>query len=236
MLKRSKTPFVRDVYLSYLIRGAQRTKTDEYPIIEKWMVAKKPPKDIFQWDRRKDVKNPLTSGMSFYCNDPAFNPILGNPKGYIDKLNKYMLVIGMDASPYDNMPLVVQKSQIYLNLAISYYFGSVGIPIIPNVRLGDMRTISSLEAYPKGTLIAIGTNGFVKSLANRKILAEQIKIVIDELLPSGICVYGPDKDELFKYAKERNIPIYQYDSYTMKQNKLDKQRREIIWKVIALYS
>lgn len=59
------------------------------------------------------------------------------------------MVVGIDASPYDNMPLVVQKSQIYLNLAITYYFGRKGIKVIPNVRLGDDRTFTSLEAYPQ---------------------------------------------------------------------------------------
>lgn len=32
-------PYVRDVFLSYLINGARRTIPDGYPIIEDWMVA-----------------------------------------------------------------------------------------------------------------------------------------------------------------------------------------------------
>ncbi len=225
MLKKSKKPYIRDVYLAYLIKGARRTKTDDYPIIEAWMVATEPPKEIIQWDRRKDVSDPDNTGMCFYCVDPGFQPILGNPKGYVEKLKKYNCIIGLDASPFDNMPLWVQKSQIGLNIGITYYYGINGIKIIPNIRLGDNRTLSSLEAYPKHTLIAIGTNGFIRELKNRRFFAKQINVVIDELEPSGICVYGPALEEMFGEAKRRGIPIYQYDSYTMKENKKDRIRK-----------
>ena len=225
MVKKSKTPYVRDVYLAYLIEGARRTKSDEFPIIEEWMVATEPPKEIIQWDRRRDVVDPKNTGMCFYCVDPSFTPILANPKAYVNKLKEYQVVIGVDASPYDNMPIVVQKSQIYLNLGITYYYGSQGIKVIPNVRLGDNRTLSSLEAYPHHTLIAIGTNGFTKLLENRYLFSDQVMRILDELEPIGICVYGPAPDEIFGYARLKGIPIYQYDSYTMKENKKDKLRK-----------
>ena len=60
---------------------------------------------------------------------------------------------------------------------------------------------------------------------NRTIFAEQIKIVVDRLEPIGICVYGPASDELFGYARSKGVEIYQYDSYTMKENTKDKARR-----------
>lgn len=223
-IKKSKTPYIRDVYLAYLIDGARRTETDEFPIIEEWMVATEPPKEIIQWDRRRDVKDQTNTAICFYCCDPEFQPILGNPKKYVDKLKQYQCVIGLDASPYDNMPLVVQKSQIYLNLGITYYYGSLGIKVIPNIRLGDDRTISSLEAYPKHTLIAIGTHGFTKRLDNRTIFAKQVQAIVDTLEPIGICVYGPASDEVFGYARLMGIPIYQYNSYTMKENAKDRKR------------
>ena len=225
MLRKSKSPYLRDVYLAYLIDGARRTETDGFPIIEEWMVATEPPKEIIQWDRRSDVEIPSKVGMSFYCNDLGFQPILNNPQAYTEKLRRYGLIIGIDASPYDNMPLWVQKSQIGLNLGITYYYGSKGIKIIPNVRLGDNRTLSSLEAYPHHTLIAIGTNGFIKRTDNRNVFAEQVQKIVDTLEPTGICVYGPTPDEIFAYVRLKGIPIYQYDSYTMKENAKDKKRK-----------
>jgi len=225
LLHKSKTPYIKDVFLAYLIDGAKRTEIDEFPIIEKWMVATELPKEIIQWDRRRDVKDPSSAAISFYCNDYTFVPILKNPKKYVGKLSQFQMVIGLDASPYDNMPIVYQKYQIYLNLAITFYLGMNGIKVIPNVRLGDDRTLSSLEAYPKGKLIAIGTNGFTRNLENRDIFSIQVIRVIDTLEPSGILVYGPASDYIFRYACLKGIPVYQYDSYTMKENAKDKAKR-----------
>lgn len=224
-IKRPHHAYVRDVYLAYLIDGARRTEGQGFPIIEKWMVTDKPPKSIIQWDRRCDVVDPKTTGMSFYCNDPGFTPILNNPKLYVNKLRDYEVIIGLDASPYDNMPPWVQNSQIGLNLGITYYFGSRGLKVIPNVRLGSKETINSLAAYPHNTLIAIGTNGFIQKKQNCKIFAEQMKLIIDTLEPTGICVYGYLTEEIFAYANEKNIPLFQYDSFTMKRNAKAKKHK-----------
>ncbi len=225
MIKKPKKPFIRDVFQAELTKDARRTKPDGYPIIEKWMVAEEPPKELYQWDRRQDVKDPGDAGMSFYCNDPGFIPVLNNPQGYTEKLRKYGCIIGIDPSPYDNMPLVVQKSQIFNNLAITYYYGKQGLKIIPNVRLGNNDTIGALSAYPKGTLIAIGTHGFTRKLKNREVFRDQVAIVVEVVRPSGIIVYGPVSEYIFQAAVDKGIPIYQYDSYTMQQNAKDKAKR-----------
>lgn len=221
-----KQAYQRDVYLAYLVEGARRTKIEGYPIIEGWMVADRPPDDVVQWDCRHTVKDSSRVGMSFYCVDPQLKPILNNPKGYVEKLSKYQCVLGMDASPYDNMPPVVQKSQIFCNLAITYYFGKNCNKIIPNVRVGTPCTYDSLEAYPRHHLISIGTNGFIWELKNRMIFKDQVGIIVNELQPSGIIVYGSATEEVFESALAKKIPIFQYDSYMMNRNRLMSQKKK----------
>ncbi len=211
-------PYIRDVYLAKIIEGARFTK-DGYPIIEEWMVSKEIPKELAQWDCRSKVENSSVTGMSFYCNDQYFQAVISNPDIYLEKLSTYFLVIGMDASPFDNMPIIVQCSQIFVNLAITYFWGRNGIKIIPNVRLGNTDTYTSLKAYPHNTLIAVGTNGFVKYKENKKKFSEQIQIIVNELNPSGIIVYGTAPDELFHYPRKLNIPIYVYDSFIHRRRK-----------------
>lgn len=214
-MKRKKfklPPYIRDVYLAYIIRGARLTK-EGYPIIEKWMVSREIPSSISQWNCRSKIKDPSKTAISFYCNDQYFQPVISNPNKYIEKLSIYQMVIGMDASPFDNMPLVVQQSQIYVNLALTYYYGRQGLKIVPNIRLGLDKTIDSLEAYPCGTLIAIGTNGFVNDKLNLSNFANQIKIIVNKLNPSGIIVYGTTPNIIFEYPKRLNIPIYAFESF-----------------------
>ena len=204
------------MYLAKLIEGARFTN-DGYPIIEKWMVATEPPKELSQWNCRDKVKNPSITGMSFYCSDQYFQPVISNPDSYLLKLSHYQVVIGLDASPYDNMPPIVQCSQIFVNLAVTYYFGRKGIRIIPNVRIGHPKTYSSLKAYPKDTLICIGTNGFVQTKDNRKIFEKQVRIIVDSLKPTGIIIYGTLPDDVFGYAKEKGIPLFVCESFIHKR-------------------
>ena len=67
-------------------------------------------------------------------------------------------------------------------------------------------------------MYAVGTNGFTWNLENRKVFRDQMAIVVDTLRPTGIIVYGPAYDYVFQYAMDARIPIYQYDSHTMKRN------------------
>ncbi len=222
-MKHTRAPYIRDVYLAYLIQGARRTQEEGYPIIEPWMVAKKPPVDIVQWDKRNTVKDKSQCAVSFYCKDQYFSSLQCNPKKYTKEVREYECVIGMDASPFDNMPSIVQKSQIFDNLAITYYYGRMGIPVIPNVRLGTDCTVNSLEAYPQNTLIAVGSNGFTHALSNRKIFREQIAIIVDKLSPKGIVVYGPASEIVFQAAENAGIPIFQYDAFMTRRYKERKR-------------
>lgn len=101
-----------------------------------------------------------------------------------------------------------------------------GIKVIPNVRVGTTDTLSSLAAYPCNHLIAIGTNGFTHSKANRIIFEEQVTTIINTLTPSGILVYGPASELIFEEAITKQIPIYQYDSYMMIKNRDAAKRRK----------
>mgnify|MGYP003325046215 CR=1 FL=1 len=143
-------------------------------------------------------------------------------------LKQYQCIVGPDLSPYDNMPITVQKYNIFRNLAVTFFLAKNGIKIIPNVRLGNDLTLSSLDAYPKHTTIAIGTHGFTWKLSNRYIFERQIEQVIEKLEPTDILIYGPAQLDVFKRGISRGIKIHQFDSYTMKQNSLDKKRKEAV--------
>lgn len=215
---KSKVPYLRDVYLAYLIEGAERTKGMGYPIIPKEFCYERFPNDVAQWDQRSQVKDPSNTAMSFYCKDEHFQPVLSNPKAYVEKLRRYQCIIGMDCSPFDNMPLWMANHQIGMNLGTTYFYGSKGIKVIPNVRLGNESTVDSLSAYPKGVIIAIGTNGFTKKLDGRNLFMSEVSKVVQALEPKGIVVYGPADPATFLSARFRGIEIRQYDSFMHKRN------------------
>lgn len=209
----------RDEFMFYLTRGALLTSEDEYPILRRDMIATKIPEAMVQWDCRKEATAPEKTAMSFYCNDVEFTPILNNPHNYVEKLRKYQCIVGLDASPYDDMSITVQKSQIYTNLAVTYFFGNNGLKVVPNLRLGDNRTVGMIAAIPKECMICIGANGFTWNLANRKLFKEQVDIITYELRPTAVLVYGVEIGDVFETPRKMGIPVIFYMSHSNKRNR-----------------
>lgn len=223
---KSKVPYLRDVYLAYLIDGAERTEKYGFPIIPPEFCYDKVPDDVAQWNQRSQVKDPAHTAMSFYCKDEWFQPVLNDPKAYVEPLRQYECVVGMDCSPFDNMPAWIADHQIGLNLAIDYYFGKSGLKIIPNVRISDSPgSEESLQAYPKHVLISIGTNGFTWEIANRDVFMNQVSKIVDALEPIGIIVYGPAANDIFITPRFKGISIYQFDSFMQKRNSSRKRKK-----------
>lgn len=224
---KSKVPYLRDVYLAYLIEGATRTERYGYPIIPPEFCYDKVPGDVAQWNQRSQVDDPEHTSMSFYCKDEWFQPILSDPKAYVEKLRPYECVIGMDCSPFDNMPAWIADHQIGMNLAMTYYFGKCGLKVIPNVRIANTPgSDESLLAYPKHVLIAIGTNGFTWEIANRDLFMAQVSKVTEALEPAGIIVYGPASDDIFLTPRFMGIPIYPFKSFMQRRNTSRRKKKE----------
>ncbi len=222
---KSKVPYLRDVYLAYLIDGAERTERYGYPIIPSEFCYDRVPGDVAQWNQRSQVRDPGHTAMSFYCKDEWFQPILNDPKAYVDKLSLYECVIGMDCSPFDNMPAYIADHQIGTNLAVTYFFGKCGLKVIPNVRISNTPgSEESLQAYPKHVLIAIGTNGFTREAANRDVFMTQVSKVVEALEPAGIIVYGPASDDIFIAPRFMGVPIHQFDSFMQRRNSARKKK------------
>ena len=133
----------------------------------------------------------------------------------------------MDCSPFDNMPAWIADHQIGMNLSVTYYFGKCGLKVIPNVRVANTPgSEESLLACPKHVLIAIGTNGFTREIANRDVFMAQVSKVVEALEPAGIIVYGPANDDIFLTPRFMGVPIYQFYSFMQRRNASRRKKKE----------
>ena len=76
----SKVPYLRDVYLAYLIDDAERTEGHGYPIIPREFCYGKVPGDVAQQNQHSQVKGRAHTAMSFYGKDEWFQPVLNDPQ------------------------------------------------------------------------------------------------------------------------------------------------------------
>lgn len=199
-----KSKSVPDTFQAYLVKDAYFTHIEEYPILQKEMISSNIPKKIMPFSKAINYKGNLSNTfICMYEPDKDFERIRKNPYRYINFFKRTAGIIGFDFSIHSDMPLIKQKSQINDNLSLSYFYGSHGIPIIPNIRCGvDELHSEFYSAIPKNSLIAIGTHGFIKYKYEKYSWYCFLKDIIDNLSPSGIIVYGSLSGKLFDSFKE----------------------------------
>ena len=102
--------------------------------------------------------------ICFFSPDKSFERVRRNPKRYLSFFKRTAGIIGFDYSIHSDMPVIKQKAQMNDNLSLTYYYGSNGISVIPNLRCGiDDLLPEFLSALPKRSVVAVGTHGFIKT-------------------------------------------------------------------------
>ncbi len=219
---RDKNNIVEDSFQAFLVEGANFTKEEEYPILERWMIPEIPPKKIMPFDKALNYQGDLSDVyVCTYARDCSFERVRRNPNKYLNFFGRCGGIIGFDFSVHSDMPIVKQKSQMNDNLSLSYYFGYNGVKVIPNIRYGkDELADEFLSAIPKHTLIAIGTHGFIKEIPQKAEWYCFLEKIIKELEPKGIIVYGKLSGKIFdEFESKCSFHIYEPWIYS------DRKRR-----------
>lgn len=216
---------VEDSFSAFLTENADFTKVEGYPILTKEMISETVPIDIITF--KEALKLPVSERKKYYVctfsKDNSFKRIKRNPKMYVDFFKSFDGLIGFDYSIHSDMPPIVQKSQMYDNLALTYFYGNKGIKVIPNIRTGSNYISEEFfESIPKNSLVAVGTHGFIKSKTQKYEWYYFLKYIIEKIEPCGIIIYGTLRGKLFDEIKQ-TVPVYQYDSWMEKRNK-DKKK------------
>ena len=216
----NKKELVPDSFKSYLVHGAHFTDKEEYPIIPANFVSPVTPKKILPFSKAISSRGDLhDTFIGFYSPDDTFERVRRNPKRYLTFFQRTAGIIGPDFSIHSDMPVIKQKSQINDNLSLTYYYGSQGIPIIPNLRCGiDELLPEFLSAIPCNKLVAIGTHGFVQQTQEQCEWYCFIETFCKALQPKGIVVYGSLRNRMFDGLKSR-YPFFFYDPWISQRAK-----------------
>ena len=194
---------VEDAFQASLVGGASFTKEEEYPIIPGDYVSIDLPERIMPFNKALNYRGDLSHVfICFYAPDKTFERVRQHPERYVDFFKKTAGIIGPDFSIHSDMPVIKQKTQMNDNLSLTYYYGSQGIPIIPNLRAGiDELESEFFSAIPHDSLVAIGTHGFIKEKQEQYEWYCFLEKVIAELHPSAIVVYGSLTAKMFDELK-----------------------------------
>jgi hypothetical protein len=210
-------PGCLDVFNAFLLENAEYIGELEIPVIKN--INNESPKKLIKFSEIFRTSD-FNAYVHFYEDDCKFEKIWKNPKRYLERLKKFKGVISPDFSIYRDMPLIMQYWNIFRSRAIATWLKDNGINVIPNVRTGDERTFEiACEGIEKDSIIAIGSHGCIKCIADRVFFQKGLDYIINSLSPKIIILYGAKPDSIFnKYEEKVTIINFKDEFYNRRKN------------------
>lgn len=163
--------------------------------------------------------------VHFYENDCHIERFWNSPWKYMDRLSMFSGFISPDYSSTPDMKLPQRQFNVYRNQLVGAWLQSLGYHALCNVRTPTFKHAYSLSGVPKHSLLAIGSVGCLKNIADRHRFEGGLIRLIDDLEPVGLIVCGTDSYGVFDYAKDKNIPLHFYPGQTQKYFNGDSHER-----------
>lgn len=198
----------KDVFHAYMVKGANFVGAYDMPQLDP---VRATPKALIAFpDAISTRQANAHKFVHFFVDDWRFERFWNNPRKYLEKLKQYAGVIEPDFSTCVNFPEALKIWNTYRNRSCARWLQNNNIVVVPNIRIELDNTNYSLAGAPRGSTIALGANGCIKNRNNRRRFIESLKLVVDELSPSNMIVYGSDSYGVFEYPKSKGIPISFY--------------------------
>lgn len=199
----------KDVWNAFLVSSADYEGSYEFPVIQS---ENSVPNRLISFSKAIKSKD-CDQWVHFFEDDYLFERVWRNPKRYLGIFKRFNGVILPDFSVYRDMPYVMQLWNIYRSRAIGSWLQGNGVRVIANIRYGDGRTYKiSCDGAPHGCTVAVGTHGTLKHLDDKRHFVEGLEVVLRELRPSAIVVYGSAPEDVFGVCRKMGTSVVQFDS------------------------
>lgn len=150
------------------------------------------PRNLIPFHLAKSAKNVSNSWYHFYEDDYQFERIWNNPDRYLEMLSKFEGGISPDFSIYLDMPRSQQIWNAWRNRAMTYYFQTHGLQVIPNVGWSDYESLSwAFDGIPEKSILSITTQGCMGSdYVSKQSLLNGIHELAIQKYPATLYIYG----------------------------------------------
>lgn len=199
----------KDVFGAFLLERAQYSKGKyDMPIVRSNIDKLPEYLESYQRAGRKYKVILPGTALHFYVFDYIFDGEYGIwnafirgvefKKGFsLDKLDGYDYIIIPDFSLYGDMPVAMQIWNIYRARVIAYALQQLGYKVIINVRWTDENSYEFCFAgIEEGSIVAVGSYGCSKSLADRHLFDKGLEELINRVHPESIIFYGTVTDSM----------------------------------------
>ena len=161
------------------------------------------PKELVGFNYAKTNAN-KNVGIHFYIDDYQFERVWNYPDKYVDTLLEYDCILSPDFSLYMDMPMPIKVWNIYRSRQIGAYYQSKGIKVIPTISWAEPETYQfCFQGIPEGSIVSVSTIGVKQDKEALKIWESGMKVMIEQIKPSAILVYGGKLD--FDYGDIKTV-------------------------------
>jgi hypothetical protein len=148
--------------------------------------------------------------VHFYEPDSNFAQVLHNPNRYVDLLKSHRAVVGPDFSQKIGYTPFVCFENSWWNKALSAYWQSMGVVVIPNVTWSKPDSFRyAFKGLPRNSVIAINCTGILSSHASMYFWRKGYDEAIRVLNPKLILRYGDkmpgEYSEISLYFENQNL-------------------------------
>ena len=198
-----------NIYNLDCIDGMELTERNNVPTIR---ATHSVPEKLISFNNALSPDTDTSGYIHFFIDDYQFDRVWRNPARYLPILARYQGIIAPDFSLFIDMPLAIQKWNVYRNRVLAAYYSNAGIGVIPSVGWSDERSYSfCFEGLPKYSTIAISTNGCLSSKLSLHYFTQGFDRMLKALKPITVLCYGSPVKQAFDQCKTR---IVQYESYS----------------------
>ena len=220
-------PGCQDLWNAFMVNGATFSEHD-IPFCPSTAISV--PDALISFSNAKSIyKKELSIGNSqfhnnafvhFCIDDQKFDGIKSgiwsNPYGALKILKHFSGVITPDFSTYADFPDPLKRWNTYRMRAFGLWLSQFQIPIINNVRWGDIETWDyCFDGLPTNSILFIGTVASgLRELSNRPLFDKGLLELIRRLHPHTLVIYGSTRYPIFNDIQKLGINIVAFPSDT----------------------
>ena len=219
---------LKDVWGAFMCKGARYTSND---IPKCPSILTEIPKEILTWEEARQFhKKSVYKNRSYFCDaficfyiddykfDGSRTSIWLFPQRALTILKHFRGIITPDFSTYQDFPYPLKIWNTFRMRAFGYWIGTQGLEVINNVRWGTPETYSyCFDGIDSNSIVAIGTvGGSPRKLIDRKRFEDGLDVMIQQLSPHTIIVYGSADYPCITNLEEKGINVITYKSATAK--------------------
>ena len=214
---------IRDVWNAFMVKECSKWNEGDIPQCPTARVEI--PTDLITWVEAVRIHNKMKKQnanykydayICFFCDDWLFD----GPRGIWNDYNKaieiikhFSGIISPDFSTYKDFPTPLKAWNIYRMRTFGFWCSTQGINVINNVRWSPDTIDICFKGIPKNSVVCLGVIASdLRHSVNWPEYEYYLKIMVQELQPKIILVYGSARYKFFKDLQAQGIVVKSYQT------------------------